>query len=110
MRVAMQAGFDPLVGQGLALWAVQIALNTLWTPVFFGLKRMGAGLVVVLLLFLPGSYSTSAAWRAVQRLLRPGLRNVRKNTRGGGVDDRHVAVQVERHAQRHTRCSGTHAR
>jgi tryptophan-rich sensory protein len=25
---------------GLALWSVQIAFNTLWTPVFFGLKRM----------------------------------------------------------------------
>ena len=29
----------------LALWAAQIALNTLWTPVFFGLKRMRAALV-----------------------------------------------------------------
>ena len=30
---------------GLALWSVQIAFNTLWTPVFFGLKRMNAALV-----------------------------------------------------------------
>lgn len=30
---------------GLALWSVQIAFNTLWTPVFFGLKRMRASLV-----------------------------------------------------------------
>jgi benzodiazapine receptor len=30
---------------GLALWSVQIAFNTLWTPVFFGLKRMRAALV-----------------------------------------------------------------
>lgn len=34
-------------GLALGLWAVQIALNTLWTPVFFGLKRMGAGLAVL---------------------------------------------------------------
>ncbi|OZA18985.1 MAG: sensory protein TspO [Rhodobacterales bacterium 17-64-5] len=32
-------------GFGLALWSVQIAFNTLWTPVFFGLKRMRAALV-----------------------------------------------------------------
>lgn len=30
---------------GLALWAVQIAFNTLWTPVFFGLRRMRAALL-----------------------------------------------------------------
>ena len=29
---------------GLALWSVQIAFNTLWTPVFFGLKRMRTAL------------------------------------------------------------------
>lgn len=33
------------VALGLALWSVQIAFNTLWTPVFFGLKRMRAALV-----------------------------------------------------------------
>ena len=33
-RVAML----PNTGQALALWSVQIAFNTLWTPVFFGLK------------------------------------------------------------------------
>ncbi|MEO0485368.1 MAG: TspO/MBR family protein [Pseudomonadota bacterium] len=37
-----------------AFWALQIALNTLWTPVFFGLKRLGAGMV-----------SLSALWVAV---------------------------------------------
>jgi len=42
----------PGTGQALALWSAQIALNTLWTPVFFGLKRMGAGLVVIGLLWL----------------------------------------------------------
>ena len=26
----------------MALWALQIALNTLWTPVFFGLRRIRA--------------------------------------------------------------------
>ncbi|SDU88467.1 tryptophan-rich sensory protein TspO [Pseudomonas mucidolens] len=36
----------------LALWAAQIALNTLWTPVFFGAQRMFAGLVIITLLWL----------------------------------------------------------
>ena len=34
------------------LWALQIALNTLWTPVFFGAHRMAAGMLVIALLWL----------------------------------------------------------
>ena len=43
-----------LPGSGLALafWALQITLNALWTPVFFGAHRMGAGLVVICALWL----------------------------------------------------------
>ncbi|WP_085688119.1 MULTISPECIES: TspO/MBR family protein [unclassified Pseudomonas] len=36
----------------LALWAAQIALNTLWTPVFFGARRIFAGMVIITLLWL----------------------------------------------------------
>ncbi|MGH8416293.1 MAG: tryptophan-rich sensory protein TspO [Pseudomonas sp.] len=36
----------------LALWATQIALNTLWTPVFFGAHRIFAGMVILSLLWL----------------------------------------------------------
>ncbi|NUT77588.1 tryptophan-rich sensory protein [Pseudomonas sp. C1C7] len=36
----------------LALWAAQIALNTLWTPVFFGAHRLFASLVILVLLWL----------------------------------------------------------
>ena len=39
-------------GLGMALWALQIALNTLWTPVFFGLKRLRQGLLVLVLLWV----------------------------------------------------------
>lgn len=39
-------------GQAMAFWALQIALNTLWTPVFFGLHRMGTALVVMAGLWL----------------------------------------------------------
>lgn len=39
----------PLEGSGtaMALWGLQIALNTLWTPVFFGLRRFGGAIIVV---------------------------------------------------------------
>lgn len=36
----------------LALWAAQIALNTLWTPVFFGAQRILASMLVLTLLWL----------------------------------------------------------
>ena len=36
----------------LALWAAQIALNTLWTPVFFGAHHVLAAMVILVLLWL----------------------------------------------------------
>ncbi|WP_426115659.1 tryptophan-rich sensory protein TspO [Pseudomonas sp. DSP3-2-2] len=36
----------------LALWAAQIALNTLWTPVFFGANRIGVAMVILALLWM----------------------------------------------------------
>jgi len=36
----------------LALWAAQIALNTLWTPVFFGANRIVAAMVILALLWM----------------------------------------------------------
>ncbi|KFE52447.1 tryptophan-rich sensory protein TspO [Pseudomonas syringae] len=36
----------------LALWAAQIALNTLWTPVFFGANRIGVAMVILALLWI----------------------------------------------------------
>ncbi|WP_122663341.1 tryptophan-rich sensory protein TspO [Pseudomonas viridiflava] len=36
----------------LALWAAQIALNTLWTPVFFGANRIAVAMVILILLWL----------------------------------------------------------
>ncbi len=58
-RVAMAGE----TGQALALWSVQIALNTLWTPVFFGLRRMGAGLVIIALLWLAVAATMLAFWQ-----------------------------------------------
>lgn len=42
----------PDSGQALAFWALQIALNTLWTPIFFGLHRIRAAMVVMVGLWL----------------------------------------------------------
>jgi len=42
----------PGAGYALAFWALQIALNTLWTPIFFGLRDMKAGMVVILMLWV----------------------------------------------------------
>lgn len=36
----------------MGFWAFQIALNTLWTPVFFGLERIKGGFVVLVFLWL----------------------------------------------------------
>ncbi|SDE20909.1 tryptophan-rich sensory protein TspO [Limimaricola pyoseonensis] len=47
----------------LALWALQIALNTLWTPVFFGLRRIRAGMLVLALLWLAVAATLVALWR-----------------------------------------------
>jgi benzodiazapine receptor len=59
----------PLEGSqyAMAFFALQIALNTLWTPVFFGLKRMGAGMVVLVALWIAVACTLGAFW-ALDRL------------------------------------------
>ena len=49
-------------GSPLALWALQIAINTLWTPVFFGLKNIKVGLIIILLLLVSVLISTFVFW------------------------------------------------
>ena len=39
-------------GQALAFWGAQIAFNTLWSPIFFGLHRMRAALAAMVGLWL----------------------------------------------------------
>jgi tryptophan-rich sensory protein len=48
----------------LVLFAVQLALNFLWTPVFFGMQAPGPALVVIFLLLLAIAATILAAWRA----------------------------------------------
>jgi tryptophan-rich sensory protein len=57
-RVAPMEG----AAYALAFWALQIALNTLWTPIFFGLKRIGAAMVVIGFLWLAVAFLLAALW------------------------------------------------
>jgi tryptophan-rich sensory protein len=49
-------------GLAVALYAAQIALNTLWTPVFFGARRPGLGLLVIVALLVMVVLTTFAFW------------------------------------------------
>lgn len=54
----------PLEGSAyaMAFWALQIAFNTLWTPVFFGLKRLKGGLVVLVGLWVAVAGTLVTVW------------------------------------------------
>jgi tryptophan-rich sensory protein len=58
-RVAMGDGN----GVALAFWSLQIAFNGLWTPVFFGLKNIRMGMVIVSLLWLSVLGAILAMWQ-----------------------------------------------
>lgn len=53
----------PGAGLVLGLWALQIALNTLWTPVFFGAHRTGAAMLILAALWLVVALLMALAWR-----------------------------------------------
>lgn len=61
MRVA-QSG-DVRAPQALGFWTIQITLNALWSPVFFGLRRMRTALVVVALLWVAVAVTLVAFFR-----------------------------------------------
>lgn len=52
----------PGAGQALALYTLQLALNVLWTPIFFGLHRLRAGMVVIGCLWLAVAATMVAFW------------------------------------------------
>ena len=54
MRIAQATGN----GQASALWSLQIALNTLWTPIYFGLHRIRAAMAVMVCLWLAVALAT----------------------------------------------------
>ncbi|PTV96700.1 TspO/MBR related protein [Rhodobacter aestuarii] len=61
--VAAKAGENPDVGLALAVWGLQIGFNTLWTPIFFGLHRLAAGMVVLVGLWLSVFAMTVLFWQ-----------------------------------------------
>lgn len=60
---AMRAALAGDSSVALALWGLQIALNTLWSPVFFGLHRVGAAMVVIAALWCAVAATTLAFWQ-----------------------------------------------
>lgn len=58
-RVAMSDGN----AIAMALWSLQIALNGLWTPVFFGLQRIKLGMIVLGALWLSVAATLIALWQ-----------------------------------------------
>ena len=58
-RVAGQDGS----ALAMAFFALQIALNTLWTPVFFGLRRMRGGMIVLVCLWLAVAAMLLTFWQ-----------------------------------------------
>lgn len=54
-------------GYAMAFFALQLALNTLWTPIFFGLRRMGGGMIVLAALW-GAVFATLLAFWQVDRI------------------------------------------
>lgn len=50
-------------GIAMAFWALQIAINGLWTPVFFGLRNIRMGMAVVSFLWLSVLSAMLAMWQ-----------------------------------------------
>lgn len=53
----------PGTGQALGFWAIQIAFNTLWSGVFFGLHRMAAAGLILGALWLAVCTGMIAFWQ-----------------------------------------------
>jgi len=58
-----RVAISPENGLAMALWSLQIALNGLWTPVFFGLRRMKLGLIVLSGLWAAVAATMVALWQ-----------------------------------------------
>lgn len=58
-----RAALVPGNGVAMAFWALQIALNALWTPVFFGLRNIRLGMVVVTALWVSVLCAMVALWQ-----------------------------------------------
>jgi benzodiazapine receptor len=69
-------GGDPARKRAVVLFAVQLALNAIWSPVFFGLEMPGLGLAVIVALLVSLAATVVVFWRidrAAGLLLAPYL-------------------------------------
>lgn len=57
-----QLAARPDAGTALGLWSLQIALNALWTPVFFGLRNIKLGLYIICGLWLCVALCVAVFW------------------------------------------------
>ncbi|MEO0402475.1 MAG: TspO/MBR family protein [Pseudomonadota bacterium] len=58
-----RAAVAPDNGIAMAAWSLQIALNALWTPVFFGLRNIRVGMAVILALWITVLGALLALWQ-----------------------------------------------
>ncbi|MCR9124832.1 MAG: tryptophan-rich sensory protein [Rhodobacteraceae bacterium] len=58
-----RAAVQPDNALAMAFWALQIAFNGLWTPVFFGLRQIRLGMAVVSALWLSVFGAMLALWQ-----------------------------------------------
>jgi tryptophan-rich sensory protein len=60
----------------LTLWSLQLAVNSAWTPVFFGLHQIAAGLAVMVAMLAAIAWTITRFWplnRLAGALLLPYL-------------------------------------
>ena len=62
IAVAGARTYEAATGRKMGLWIAQLALNFLWSPVFFGLHWPGVALAIIVALILVISAFVRACW------------------------------------------------
>lgn len=63
-RVTRSAAPRPVIRTAIAAYAIQLVLNGIWTPVFFGAQAPRAGLLILVLLVVAVAFTINAFRRA----------------------------------------------
>jgi tryptophan-rich sensory protein len=62
LSIILARGRRTGVGRAVTLFAIQLALNAAWTPVFFGLHSVGGAMLIIVLLWLMLGWTVAAFW------------------------------------------------